>query len=107
MWWVPEAKNFFFLSRQNFLKQNIELNKNIIRDMKLLSIFNRKLKLRLGDIVISDNNVYGKTTPCEITRIYDRVSSGGRIKYCRLEFSYYGFSRVINVTYESCQKVEQ
>ena len=45
--------------------------------MKLLSIFNRKLKLRLGDIVISDNNVYGKTTPCEITRIYDRVSSGG------------------------------
>jgi hypothetical protein len=75
--------------------------------MKLLSIFNRKLKLRLGDIVISSNNIYGRSSLCEITRIYDRLSSGQKIKYCRLEFEYYGFKRVINVTYKSCQKVEQ
>ena len=43
----------------------------------------------------------------EITKIYDRVSSGGKIKYCRLEFEYYGFNRVINVMYKSCKKVEQ
>ena len=73
----------------------------------LVAIFKRKERLKLGDIVISDNNVYGKTAQCEITKIYDRVSSGGKIKYCRLEFEYYGFKRVINVMYKSCKKVEQ
>jgi hypothetical protein len=71
----------------------------------LLRLFKREEKLKLGDKVISNDNVYGKTAQCEITKIYDRVSSGGKIKYCRLEFEYYGFSRVINVTYKSCKKV--
>ncbi len=73
----------------------------------LVAIFKRKERLKLGDIVISDNNVYGRTAQCEITKIYDRLSSGGKIKYCRLEFEYYGFKRVINVMYKSCKKVEQ
>jgi hypothetical protein len=72
----------------------------------LLGLFKRKLKLKLGDKVISDNNIY-VSTECEITRIYDRVSSGGKIRYCRIEFSYYGFKRAINVTYKSCKKVSQ
>ena len=71
----------------------------------LIAIFKRKEKLKLGDIVISDNNIYGRSAQSEITKIYDRVSSGGKIKYCRLEFEYYGFKRVINVTYKSCKKV--
>ena len=72
----------------------------------LLGLFRRKLKLKLGDKVISDNNIY-VSTECEITKIYDRVCSGGKIKYCRIDFSYYGFKRVINVTYKSCKKVSQ
>ena len=71
----------------------------------LVNLFKKKVRLKIGDKVISDNNVYGKTAQCEVTRIYDRVSSGGKIRYCRLEFEYYGFSRVINVMYKSCQKV--
>lgn len=73
----------------------------------LVAIFKRKEKLKLGDKVISSDNVYGKTAQCEITKIYDRLSSGGKIKYCRLEFEYYGFKRVINVMYKSCKKIEQ
>ena len=73
----------------------------------LVAIFKKKERLKIGDMVISDNNIYGKTAHCEITRIYDRICSGGKIKYCRLEFSYYGFKRVINVMYKSCKKVEQ
>ena len=73
----------------------------------LVAIFKKKERLKIGDMVISDNNVYGKTAHCEITRIYDRICSGSKIKYCRLEFSYYGFKRVINVMYKSCKKVEQ
>jgi hypothetical protein len=73
----------------------------------LVAIFKRKERLKLGDIVISDNNVYGRTAECEIKKIYDRLSSGGKIKYCRLEFEYYGFKRVINVMYKSCKKVSQ
>ena len=73
----------------------------------LVAIFKKKERLKIGDMVISDNNVYGKTAHCEITRIYDRICSGVKIKYCRLEFSYYGFKRVINVMYKSCKKVEQ
>lgn len=71
----------------------------------LISLFKKKIKLKLGDVVMSSDNVYGNLIECEIVRIYDRNSSGGKIKYCKLEFSYYGFDRVINVTYKSCQKV--
>jgi hypothetical protein len=71
----------------------------------LVNLFKKKVRLKIGDKVISNDNVYGKTAQCEITKIYDRKSSGGKIKYCRLEFEYYGFSRVINVTYKSCKKV--
>ena len=73
----------------------------------LVNLFKKEERLKIGDKVISDDNVYGKTAQCEITRIYDRVSSGGKIKYCRLEFEYYGFSRVINVMYKSCKKTNQ
>ena len=72
----------------------------------LVNLFKKEVRLKLGDVVTSDNNVYGKTAPCEIVRIYDRLASGQKIKYCRLEFSYYGFNRTINVTYKSCKKVE-
>jgi len=71
----------------------------------LVNLFKKKVRLKIGDKVISDSNVYGRTAHCEITKIYDRVSSSGKIKYCRLEFEYYGFSRVINVTYKSCKKI--
>jgi hypothetical protein len=71
----------------------------------LLDLFKRKERLKLGDKVISTNNVYSNSV-CEITRIYDRYSSGERTTYCRLEFEHYGFKRVINVTYKSCKKVE-
>jgi RNA polymerase-interacting CarD/CdnL/TRCF family regulator len=70
----------------------------------LLRLFRVKEKLRLGDEVTSSNNFYSKGV-CVITRIYDRKSSGERIKYCRLEFEHYGFKRTINVTYKSCKKV--
>lgn len=73
----------------------------------LLRLFKIKEKLKLGDKVISDKNFYNKTAQCEITRIYDRYSSGEKTKYCRLEFEQYGFKRVINVTYKSCIKVNQ
>jgi hypothetical protein len=72
----------------------------------LLSIFKRKDVLKLGDKVISTDNIYSSGV-CEVTRIYDRASSGGKIKYCRLEFEHYGFKRVINVTYKSCKKISQ
>jgi hypothetical protein len=70
----------------------------------LLRLFNREEKLKLGDKVTSVNNFYSKGL-CVITRIYDRKTSGEKIKYCRLEFEQYGFKRVINVTYKSCKKV--
>ena len=71
----------------------------------LLKLFKIKEKLKLGDKVTSVNNFYSKEVICEITRIYERKSSGERTKYCRLEFEQYGFKRVINVTYKSCQKI--
>jgi RNA polymerase-interacting CarD/CdnL/TRCF family regulator len=70
----------------------------------LLRLFKKEEKLKLGDKVTSVNNFYSKGV-CVITRIYDRKSSGEKIKYCRLEFEQYGFKRVINVTYKSCKKV--
>lgn len=72
--------------------------------MKWLNIF-KKERLKLGDKVISSENAYSDVAICEITKIYDRNSSGGKIKYCRLEFQLYGFKRVINVTYKSCRLV--
>lgn len=72
----------------------------------LIDLFKSSEKLKLGDKVISSDNVYSNNV-CEITRIYDRSSSGGKIKYCRLEFEHYGFKRVINVTYKSCKKINQ
>jgi hypothetical protein len=72
----------------------------------LIDLFKSSEKLKLGDKVISSDNVYSNNV-CEITRIYERFTSGGKIKYCRLEFEHYGFKRVINVNYKSCRKVEQ
>jgi hypothetical protein len=72
----------------------------------LIDLFKSSERLKLGDVVISTDNVYSNNV-CEITRIYDRASSGGKIKYCRLEFEHYGFKRVINVTYKSCKKISQ
>jgi hypothetical protein len=72
----------------------------------LLDLFKRKERLKLGDKVISDKNIYSNGV-CEITRIYDRYSSGERTRYCRLEFDHYGFKRIINVTYKSCKKISQ
>ena len=71
----------------------------------LVAIFKRKVRLKLGDKVTSTKNIYSSGV-CEITRIYDRYSSGEKTRYCRLEFDYYGFKKVINVTYRSCKKVE-
>jgi hypothetical protein len=73
----------------------------------LVAIFKKKEKLKIGDKVISSLNFYGKTAQCEITKIYDRATSGEKIKYCRLEFDYYGIKKVINVLYKSCKKVNQ
>ena len=73
----------------------------------LVAIFKKKERLKIGDKVISSKNIYGLSLECEITRIYDRATSGEKIKYCRLEFEYYGFKRVINVMYKSCKKIEQ
>ncbi len=75
--------------------------------MKWLSLFKKSPKLKLGDKVVSTSNFYGFGLVCEITRIYDRSTSGDKIKYCRLEFEQYGFKRTINVMYKSCKKVEQ
>lgn len=71
----------------------------------LLNLFKKEERLKLGDKVISSGNVYGREAQCEIIRIYFRDCSGTRIKYCKLEFEYYGFKRVINVMYKSCKKV--
>jgi hypothetical protein len=71
----------------------------------LISLFKKKVRLKLGDVVMSSDNFYGKGVICEVARIYDRSSSGGKIKYCRLEFYQYGTIRAINVTCKSCQKV--
>ena len=70
----------------------------------LLRLFKKEEKLKLGDKVTSVNNFYSKGV-CVITRIYDRKTSGEKIKYCRLEFEQYGFKRTVNVTYKSCKKV--
>lgn len=72
--------------------------------MKWLVNLFKKERLKLGDKVISSENVYGREAECEITRIYFRKSYE-KIKFCRLEFEYYGFKRIINVTYKSCEKV--
>ena len=71
----------------------------------LINLFKKKEKLKLGDSVVSSKNVYGSNIICEVTRIYDRCSSGEKIKYCRLEFNNYGTIRVINVTYKSCERI--
>lgn len=71
----------------------------------LINLFKKKIKLKLGDVVISSDNVYGNVIECEIVRIYDRNTSGSKIKYCRLEFNHYGNLKAVNVTYKSCQKV--
>jgi hypothetical protein len=73
----------------------------------LVNLFKKEEKLKLGDVVMSDDNVYGREANCTITRIYWRKSYSEKVRFCRLEFDYYGFNRVINVMYKSCKKVEQ
>lgn len=75
--------------------------------MKWLVAIFKRTKLKVGDEVISSKNVYGLGLVCRITRIYDRCSSGERIKYCKVEFTRNGIKKEINVSYRSCKKVEQ
>lgn len=71
----------------------------------LLNLFKKEERLKLGDMVMSDDNVYGREANCTITRIYWRKSYSERVRFCRLEFDYYGKNQTVNVIYKSCKKV--
>ena len=66
--------------------------------MKFFSIFKRK-RIKVGSLVISTDNNYGRDIICEVDRLYKRDG----VRYCRLVFIIVNKSYTINVTVESCK----
>ena len=63
-------------------------------------------KLKVGDWVTTNKNVYGKYLHCQIVRIYKRGRQWHNTEwYCALEFQMDGKMKRINASLKSCKLI--